>query len=67
MVGVHLLAFGRVFAARFTPIGWALVAAAVAGLVGGPDAVLLVTGLLCALVLLGAAAQTVLAAARALS
>lgn len=69
VVGVHFLAFGRAFDRVFTVIGALMVAGAVAGavvgLVGsGDDAVLLVTGLWSALVLLGAGARTVLGALR---
>ncbi len=70
VVGVHFLAFGRAFDRVFTVIGALMVAAAVVGAVvglvrGGDDAVLLVTGLASAVVLLGAGARTVAGALRA--
>jgi hypothetical protein len=70
VVGVHFLAFGRMFDRVFTVIGALMVAAAVIGAVvgatgGGDDAVLLITGLASAVVLLGAGARSVTGALRA--
>ncbi|MCD2197741.1 hypothetical protein LQ327_30660 [Actinomycetospora endophytica] len=67
VVGVHFLAFGRAFAQVFTTIGVFMIAGAglglIVGLVGLGDArILLVTGIVSAVVLLGAGARTVLAA-----
>ncbi len=61
VVGVHFVAFGRMFAGFFHVVGGALVVAAAAGAAaglagGGPDAVQAVTGLLSAAVLLVAGA-----------
>lgn len=70
VVGVHFLAFGRVFDTTFTVIGGAMVVAALAGVVvgavgAGGDAVLVVTGVLSAVVLLGAGGLRVGQALRA--
>jgi hypothetical protein len=70
VVGVHFLAFGRAFDRVFTAIGALMVVAAVVGAVvgvvgGGDDAVLLITGLASAVVLLSAGARTVVGALRA--
>lgn len=70
VVGVHFLAFGRVFDRTFTGIGAAMVVAALAGAVtglagGGGDAVLVITGVLSAAVLLGAGGRRVGEALRA--
>lgn len=68
VVGVHFLAFGRVFDPSFTAMGGALIGAAVlgvvAGLVGTGAAVLVVTGLLSGAVLLVAGGRRVVEAAR---
>jgi hypothetical protein len=56
-------AFGRAFDRVFIGIGALMVAGAVVGLVGGGNAaVLLITGLASAVVLLGAGARTVVGA-----
>jgi hypothetical protein len=70
VVGVHFLAFGRAFDQVFTTIGALVVSGAVLGAIvgavgGGDDRVLLVTGLVSAVVLLGAGARTVMGALRA--
>ncbi len=70
VVGVHFLAFGRAFDRVFTVIGALMIAAAVLGTVlgvagGGDGVVLAVTGLISAVVLLGAGARTVGGALRA--
>jgi hypothetical protein len=61
VVGVHFLAFGRAFDGVFTVIGGLLIVAALAGVVvgvagAGASAVLVVTGLLSAVVLLSVGA-----------
>jgi hypothetical protein len=70
VVGVHFLAFGRAFDRVFAAIGALMIAGAALGVLfgvvgGGDDAVLVVTGLVSAVVLLGAGAWTVLGALRA--
>lgn len=69
VVGVHFLAFGRLFAPVYHVIGWAMVASAVIGatigLLGG--SIVPVTGLLCAVVLLTAGARSVGQGSRAVS
>ena len=70
VVGVHFLAFGRAFDRVFTSIGALMISGAVLGVIvgavgGGDDRVLLVTGLVSAVVLLGAGSRTVIGALRA--
>lgn len=70
VVAVHFLAFGRAFDRVFTTIGVLMIAGAVLGaafgvLGYGDSAVLLVTGLVSAAVLLEAGARTVVGALRA--
>jgi hypothetical protein len=70
VVGVHFLAFGRAFDHVFTTIGALMISGAVLGVIvgavgGGDDRVLLVTGLVSAVVLLGAGSRTVIGALRA--
>lgn len=66
VVGVHFVAFGRMFFPGFAVLGWAMIGAAVlgavVGLLGGP--IVPVAGLLSAVALLAGAAWPLVVAAR---